>query len=58
MRRMVIDFDKDYRTCSLKVAFAKLGGTEKIIRQNGTREIQSIEVFSPSCRVQAGNIFE
>jgi len=57
MRRMVVDFDKDYQTCSLKVSFAKLGGTENIIRRNGW-EIQSIEVASPTCRVRAGNIFE
>ena len=57
VRRVVVDFDKDYRTCSLKVSFAKLGGTENIVRGNGW-EIQSIEVSSPTCRVQAGNIFE
>lgn len=58
IRRMAIDFDGDYRTCSLKVSFAKLGGTENIIRGHGKWEILSIEVSSSSCRIQEGNVFE
>jgi hypothetical protein len=58
MRRMIVDFDKEYQTCSLKVSFAKRNGSENIIRQDGIREIQSIEVSNPTCRIQAGNIFE
>jgi hypothetical protein len=58
MRRMIVDFDKDYQTCSLKVSFAKRNGTENIVRQGGIKEIQSIEVSNPTCRIQAGNVFE
>jgi hypothetical protein len=57
-RRMAIRFDPDYRRCSLEVSFAKLNGTENILRQHGKSEILSIEVSSTTCNVQAGNIFQ
>jgi hypothetical protein len=58
MRRMIVDFDKDFRTCSLKVSFAKQTGTEKIIRKGGIKEIQSIDVSNQTCRIEPGNVFE
>jgi hypothetical protein len=57
-RRLVIDFDNDYKSCSLKVSFAKEGGTRNIIQGHGHWEILSIGVSSPSCRIQEGNVFE
>jgi hypothetical protein len=57
-RRMAIHFDAEYRRCSLEVSFAKLNGTESIIRQHGTVEILSVEVSSTTCKVQEGNIFQ
>jgi hypothetical protein len=58
MRRMIVDFDKDYQTCSLKVSFGKPSGAESLVQQDGRTEIQSIEVAYPACRVQEGNVFQ
>jgi hypothetical protein len=34
-RRMIVDFDKNYQTCSFKVSFGKPKDTENIVRQDG-----------------------
>jgi len=57
-RRLVIDFDNDYKSCSLKVSFAREGGARNIIQGLGHWEILSIGVSSSSCRIQEGNVFE
>jgi hypothetical protein len=56
-RRFVIDFNASYTTCSLHVSFAKQAGTASIIQRHGAREVQSIEVLSTNCQVEAGNVF-
>jgi len=56
-RRLVVDFDASFTTCTLNVSFAKQAGSPTILQRGGMREIQSIEVQSTSCAVQAGNIF-
>jgi len=56
-RRLVVDFNADYTTCSLHVSFAKQTGTSAIIQRGGAREIRSIEVLSTNCQVKTGNVF-
>ena len=43
-RRLVVDFDNDYKSCSLKVQFAREGGTHNIIQGHGRWEVLSIDV--------------
>lgn len=57
-RRLVVDFDNEYKSCSLKVQFAREGGAHNIIQGHGRWEILSIDVSSPTCRIQEGNTFE
>jgi hypothetical protein len=56
-RRLVVDFDASFTTCTLNISFAKQAGSPTILQRGGMREIQSIEVQSTSCTIQAGNIF-
>jgi hypothetical protein len=57
-RRLVVDFDNDYKSFSLKVSFAKERGTHNITDGHGRWEVLSIDVSSPSCSIREGNIFE
>ena len=57
-RRLVVDFDNDYKSCTLKVSFAREGGSRNILQGHGRWEILSIDVSSPTCRIQEGNTFE
>ena len=56
-RRIVVDFDPSFTTCSVKIGFAKQAGTPSILQRGGMREIESIQVQSTSCSIQAGNVF-
>jgi len=43
-RRLVVDFDASFTTCTLNISFAKQAGSPTILQRGGMREIQSIEV--------------
>jgi len=47
-RRLVIDFDTDYKSCSLKVSLASESGTCNIIRGHDRREIRAMAPLAPS----------
>jgi hypothetical protein len=57
MRRIIVDFDDDHKTCTLKVSFAKSMGSEHIVREGGLVETQPVEVSYPTCRIENGNVF-
>jgi hypothetical protein len=56
-RRISVDFDPNFSACTLHITFAKQVGTDAIVQRHGLRVIQSIEVQSASCSIEAGNVF-
>jgi hypothetical protein len=62
VRRLVVDFDAGFGSCTAKVSFAKQAGaststafspiTKKMV------ELQSIITSGESCTVRSGNVFD
>jgi hypothetical protein len=59
-RRVAVDFDAGYRSCSARVIVGRQGGakstTEKGMR-GGTIEILRTESSTPTCSIRTGNVF-
>jgi len=56
-RRLSVDFDPSFTTCTLQVTFAKEAASGRITQRGGRREVLSINVGSTSCSIEAGNVF-
>jgi hypothetical protein len=58
-RRILVEFDDQYRGCQLKVIYGKEGGAPLYHRAMDGRMyyILSTEVISPTCEIKDGNVF-
>jgi hypothetical protein len=61
-RRIAVDFDASFASCTASVIFGKeTGATSGFMRAFGTKalqEIQSVTVSGTSCSVREGNVFQ
>jgi len=60
-RRIAITFGDGFKTCSIKVVYAKERGTEPIVIRNrvngGKWELLGSTIDSTSCSIRPGNVF-
>ena len=57
-RRITVNFDASFSTCSASVVYGKAGGPQKWKSLDGKRtlEVQSISVSGASCSIREGNL--
>jgi hypothetical protein len=60
-RRVAVTFDAGYTSCNARVTLGREGGTGELRARNpanGRRfEIVSVDIATPSCSIESGNVF-